>query len=91
MRRPRWETSFPDPHDGAEDDPGTVGRGPHGLAYHCLDCAWTGRGGAAAYDHHRDDRHHRLAVADGTRCAFGCCQELAADHSPNQPRQETTT
>jgi hypothetical protein len=51
--------------------------GPEGHAYRCLDCAWTGTG-AAAYDHHRDSRHHRIVNRGGVLQRFGCCDELAA-------------
>jgi hypothetical protein len=61
--------------DSDEPDPRLAGPGH---AYACLDCNFKGRG-AAAYDHHRNEREHRIVFRDAPDwgvCKFGCCHEL---------------
>lgn len=45
-------------------------------AYRCLDCGWRGRGGIAAFDHHRSATpHHRIAHRTQPTwiARFSCC------------------
>ena len=65
--RPDYTSEAPDPRMS----------GP-GHAYRCLDCDWIGRS-AAAYDHHRAERTHRIVLRDAPHWGvvkFGCCHEL---------------
>jgi hypothetical protein len=48
-----WHDTPPDPR---ESGPGHV--------YVCRDCNWSGRGGAAAFDHHRAQPAHRIVLRD---------------------------
>lgn len=43
------------------------------ITYRCLDCAWTGKGGIKAWDHHQE-RHHQIAIkVTGDMAVFSCC------------------
>jgi hypothetical protein len=69
----RSDSSMPDRIDEAPDP----NRGGWGLHYRCLQCRWTGCGGAGAFDHHRI-AHHRIALTvSGDRVWFFCCPEEA--------------
>ena len=43
-----------------------------GITYRCLDCDWTGRGGASVVEHH-SAQHHRMRIRNGPELAFRCC------------------
>ena len=60
---------------GPEHDPNAGG---HGVAYVCRGCAWTGRGGALAYEHHASTGHAvrgREWPLDWPDAQFRCCAE----------------
>lgn len=64
----RWKTDVD--ADAPDCEPGIAEH------YHCLDCAWRGRGGLAAFDHHRSATpHHRIALRAwrDRPVSFSCC------------------
>lgn len=71
----RWEISFPEPGPQEDYRPGLDADTSQGLAYRCGECAWTGRGGIRAFDHHRED-HHAIELRDlpGRVVNFSCCE-----------------
>jgi hypothetical protein len=82
----RWETSFPEPYDGREDNPGRGGHGPSGIPHRCITCGWQGKG-PAVYDHHCENPAHQIVLRDAPQwgpVSFGCCHELA------QPAEQET-
>lgn len=76
-RRGSTDDSFPEPKqwNGDDERSGLSASAGKGLAYRCADCAWTGRGGPSALDHHREDHHGiELVSLPGRTVNFSCCE-----------------
>jgi hypothetical protein len=69
---PYW--TFPEPPADPVSDEPDPGEAGGGVSYRCLrvGCGWRGRGGAKAFDHHRE-AHHPIVNAAGHAQVFGCC------------------
>jgi hypothetical protein len=77
----RSDASMPDRIDEAPDP-----NAGYGLKYRCLECRWTGVGGALAFDHHRQT-HHRIALTvTGDRVFFFCCPDILCATCETRPR-----
>ena len=56
--------------------------GGSGVKHRCLDCAWTGRGLAAA-DHHMRTHHRIEIVALRALAVFSCCGTPEPEKAPS--------
>jgi 3',5'-cyclic AMP phosphodiesterase CpdA len=59
----RSDVSFPEPSSWNGDQVDDFSR-TKPIAYRCLTCDWTGRGGAGAFDHHVENPAHHITLRD---------------------------